>query len=352
VWLSHKGAQQPRVDPVAPECCWSRQAALRLVVGTLRRISKKRPTPRPDTGGPGEQPPPRPRDPPNARDQRYCVEGRAREGDEWQLIETYSKRQDANDAAQALIGRAPFRQARVTRDGKQLGYWQSLGFDFVLAAVAQARAERAALDAVRRAGDAATRDERRSLLQAELERRGLAKAPLWIESKLDTLESGYKAPGTIGALAALGKIVADGVDTFKQGRSPGVGDPAWMAPPPPAQYDVLLAIGKRVGVELDPDVRDWLDRAHAAASYRIGPTVTIKVWLNWAGDAHAPQQSLAVAIGSRRVGVLTATPPFVDLMGQAASVDKLPVVYGHLTKRATAPLFLLEISTPVGSPPR
>jgi hypothetical protein len=267
----------------------------------------------------------------------------------WQLIETYSKRQDAYDAAQALIQRAPFRRARVTRDGEPMGHWHSLGFDTVLTAIAQARAERAALDAVRRARDATTRDQRRSLLQAELERRSLAKTPLWIESKLDTLEPGYKAPSTIGALTALGKIVADGVDTFKQGRSPGVGDPAWMAPPPPAQYDVRLAIGKRVGVELDPDVQDWLDRAHAEASYRIGTTVTIRVWLNWAGDAHAPQQTLAVAIGARRVGVLAATPPFVDLMGQAAAVDKLPVTYGHLTKRAGAPLYLLEVPTP--SPP-
>jgi hypothetical protein len=119
-----------------------------------------------------------------------------------------------------------------------------------------------------------------------------------------------------------------------------------MAPPPPAEYEVLLPIGERVRVELDPDVQDWLDRAYAAASYRIGSTVTIKVWLNWAGDPETPQQSLTVAIGPRRVGVLVATPPFVDLMGQATSVDKLPVTYGHLTKRAAAPLYLLEVPTP------
>lgn len=219
----------------------------------------------------------------------------------------------------------------------------------LLTVAQQALAERAALDAVRRARGATTRDQRRSLLQAELERRRLVKSRIWIEAKLDTLEPGHKPPGTIGALTALGKIVADGIDVFKQRQTPGQSDPAWMAPPPPAEYEVLLPIGKSLNVELDPDADDWLSRVYAAASYRIGDLVTIKVWLNWADDPQATQRRLEVAIGPRRVGVLAATAPFVDLMSRAASVDKLPVTYGRLLKRAAAPLYVLEIPTPSDS---
>jgi len=214
------------------------------------------------------------------------------------------------------------------------------------AAAARVRNERAAIDAVRRSRNATTREQQRGLLESELKRRQLVKTPVWIEAKLDTLEAGYKAPSTIGALTTIGKLVVDGIDNVKHGHMPGEEDPAWMAPPFPAKYDVLLAIGERVRVELDPDAQDWLDRAYDAATYRIGTTVTIKVWLDWASDPKNPQPSLAGAIGARRVGVLAATPPFIDLMGEAAAVEKLPVTDGHLTRRSALPLYVLEVPNP------
>jgi hypothetical protein len=170
---------------------------------------------------------------------------------------------------------------------------------------------------------------------------------LWIEAKLDTLEPGYRAPGTLGALAAFGKIVADGVNAVKESKTPGTGDPEWIAPPERAGYEPLLPHGERVAVALDNGVEDWLERVHSAASYRLGDTVTIKIWLGWAEEPGVADRSVAVAIGAQRVGTLAATPPFADLMADAAKLDELPTTLGHLTKRAMSPRFLLEASTPV-----
>jgi len=219
----------------------------------------------------------------------------------------------------------------------------------LLASVERTLKRRAAIDAVRRASNATTREQRRALLHAELDRRQLQESPRWVEAKLDTLDPGYKPPSMLGALATIGNLVTDAVDNYKRGGMPGEADPEWLAPPERATYDagLLGLIGDPVAVDLDPGARAWLERVQAAATYRVGDSVTIKVWLDWAGGPDATPAQLVVAIGERRVGLLDATKAFADVMADAAHVDKLPFVYGYLTRRPTSPQYLLEVGVPV-----
>jgi hypothetical protein len=219
----------------------------------------------------------------------------------------------------------------------------------LLTSVERTLKRRAAIDAVRRAGNGTTREQRRALLYAELDRRQLHESPRWVEAKLDTLDPGYKPPSMLGALATIGNLVIDGVDNYKRGGMPGEADPEWLVPPERAKYDagLLGLVGDRVAVDLDADARVWLDRVHAAATQRFGDSVTIKVWLDWAGDPDATPRQLVVAIGEQRVGLLDATKAFADVMADAARVDKLPFMYGYLTQRPTRPQYLFEVGIPV-----
>jgi hypothetical protein len=210
------------------------------------------------------------------------------------------------------------------------------------------RRQRAALDAVRVAGAGATRGQRRDLLLAELERRELREQPSWIETKLDTFEPGYQQPSTIGALSTFGKIAIGVVRAVKEaGQSEPREDPAWLARPAGASYEIVTS-RDRVAAHLDDEARTWLDRIHAAA-HRVGSVASVDVWFDWDSDSPGEQPRLAVSIGARRVGVLDAraTAAFADTMAAATARGELPYISrAMLFQRTGDPHYVLEIPTP------
>jgi hypothetical protein len=214
------------------------------------------------------------------------------------------------------------------------------------AAWEQVHSERAAVDTVRSSGAGATRERRRDLLRAELDRRELRKSPSWIEAKLDQLEPGYQPASTLGGIVALGKFAIGITKAIKNVKTPPE-EPAWMAPPERACYRIFTLSRERVAVELDDDAREWLDRVHAAAPSILG-NATVTVWLDHDGEAPSDRSGLIVSIGARRVGRLTpgASAAFVDSMAAAATRDELPFTPATLTRRASEPRFVLEIATP------
>jgi hypothetical protein len=216
----------------------------------------------------------------------------------------------------------------------------------------QVHSERAAVDAVRTSGAGVTRDRRRELLRAELDRRQLRKSPTWIEAKLDQLEPGHQPPSTLDGILALGKFAVGLTKAIKNVKTQPDA-PAWLAPPERARYEIITFSRDRVAVELDDDAHDWLDRVHDAAPSVLN-TATITVWLD--NDSETPPDSprLIASIGARRVGRLTpsASAAFADSMAAAASRNELPCTRATLTRRTSDPRYILKIAAPSDAAPK
>jgi hypothetical protein len=208
------------------------------------------------------------------------------------------------------------------------------------------KSERAAVDAGRSVGGSVTRDRRRELLRAELERRELQKSPAWIEAKLDQLEPGYQAPSALSGIVALGKFAFELTRVIKNVKEPS-DEPDWLAPPERACYKIFTLSRDRVSVELDHDARQWLDRVHAAAPHVLN-SATVTVWLDRDREASADQPRLIVSIGDRRIGRLDslASAAFAASMTAAEIRNELPFASATLWRRTTEPKYLLEIPTP------
>jgi hypothetical protein len=209
-----------------------------------------------------------------------------------------------------------------------------------------ARSAEAALAMVRALGTAATRDERRALLKAELATRGLKSSPSGIEMELDKLEQGYKQKriSTVGALREAIRSVR------KYMREPRAPDPPWLQRPEAATYK-LGSGGPQAGVELDSGIEEWLERVNAAAtrSYaaaKLGlSTAYVDVWFSRAaGDS----PRIVVSIGEQRVGLVEtdATAVVSAATTHAELREELAWTVGSLTRRAIEPRYVLEFRTP------
>lgn len=225
----------------------------------------------------------------------------------------------------------------------------------VRATAERQRNMRAALDAVRSAGSSMTRDQRRVLLRAELEKRGVRGTPLGIEAQLDTLEPGYEPSSTLGVLASLGKGVVEVVRLLRSGEPLGVDEPpAWLEPPERAGYRITIDASDSIGVAIDSDARDWLDRVHEALAPRVGSTAPVTVWLDRGTGVDNTPTRLVVSIGARPVGLLDAeaSQVFASAMTAARARDELPQALGALTKRSSEPKYVLAVYAPAADAAR
>jgi hypothetical protein len=218
--------------------------------------------------------------------------------------------------------------------------------------VDRARAQRSAVDAVRRASDGLARDQQRTMLLDELSQRGLSADPRWIEAKLDTLDPSHEPVGWLEALGSIGRLAKDTVALVRTaGRGETAEDPAWMSPPEQASNPIGRSSGEWVAVDLDAGADDLLARVHAAARRRIGDTVMIDVWLGWEDANPATERRLGVSIGDQRAGLLgpDAKQRFAGVMAAASVRDELPRTAGRLSQRQIDPRYLLEIAVPLSS---
>lgn len=100
----------------------------------------------------------------------------------------------------------------------------------------QAVVEKEITAAVRSRGDDAPREERRRWLQDALQQRNITRDPIWIEQKLDDLESSgiQRAKRKKDAITDLGKLAS----SMLRNRQQEPAAPDWMRPPADAQVDV------------------------------------------------------------------------------------------------------------------
>jgi hypothetical protein len=219
-----------------------------------------------------------------------------------------------------------------------------LQVESVAAMLSKAREEHHAIQAVQRVAAGCSRDELRTLLQAELAKRKLSETPVWIEQTLDTLSlSRTEQWQRTGEL--LGRIGAGLAQAIRERSLPDLSVPDWLAPPPRAAYAVPRNRDRpRTAVLLDPDARDWLEDLHDALPKLLDNPVEFDAWL----DPDTPDgDGLAVHVGQRRVGTLDehATAAFAAVMRAAAERDELPNTAAAI-RRLGDGRYLLELQLP------
>lgn len=205
-------------------------------------------------------------------------------------------------------------------------------------ALDDSRATREAVDAVRVQADHLSRDEQKTLLAAELGRRGIEKGPLWVEHTLDRIADPPELVDTLGALMKLGKA---GLKLVRDGL-PDRPRPDWLSPPAYASYRVVNA-SPRAGTEvvLDPGVDAYLERAYDEAP-KLAGTVSLDAWIDRLQDG----DGLAVHLGDERVGTIARAhvEDFAEVMRAATALDELPCLRACLALLATG--YVLELDRP------
>jgi hypothetical protein len=221
----------------------------------------------------------------------------------------------------------------------------------------EVRARKAAVEALKRAGDGHDRRELRSMLKSELAERGVTMDPLGIEQTINQLwiSHGERARNGAQALKTVGKIglaVANAIRTHELPELPDMSVPEWLEPPPRAVYVVPRRDDpghQWTAVLLDEGNTDWLQRVYAAVPrlVEIVESATLDAWLDWPNpqDRSGPLQ---VHLGERRVGVLDeeATAVYRDIADAAAQREELPCVEARLTPIRAEDEYLLEVALP------
>jgi hypothetical protein len=216
-----------------------------------------------------------------------------------------------------------------------------------------AAVEKEVMAAVRSRGGDLPRDERRTLLEGELERHGITRDPMWIEQRLDDLErSGPQRAARKGeALLALGALVSSPPGGGEQAAA----TPAWMQPPADAQVDVCSPLlgatraSHSSAVVLDTDVDSLLGRVLEEApvgTRRVA--VGVVVWFDADGDG-ADDSEVTVHIGSHRVGTVSpqASLPARRSVQAAAQQGQRPRGHGQLSSAEhLIPPYLLLVTLP------
>ncbi|HTC60809.1 MAG TPA: hypothetical protein VK691_11915 [Solirubrobacteraceae bacterium] len=221
----------------------------------------------------------------------------------------------------------------------------------------EVRARKAAVEALKRAGDGHDRVELRSMLKSELAERGVSMDPLGIEQAINRLWVSHRERAREGAqaLKTVGKIglaVANAIRTHELPELPDMSVPEWLEPPAQAVYAVPQRDdpGPRwTAVLLDEGNTAWLQSVYAAVPrlVEIVESATLNAWLDW---AHPRDRSgpLQVHLGERRVGLLDeeATAVYRDVADVAAQREELPCVEARLTPIRVEDNYLLEVALP------
>ncbi len=199
-----------------------------------------------------------------------------------------------------------------------------------------------------------SRDQLRSMLKEELDRRGLVERPPWIESHLDVLERpelAAKWQSNMTAVTALIEMGRRVVNTVREGLAK---PPEWLEPPDRAGYPMLSAHKAWTAVVLDPAARPWLDRVFESTPVLVPPTsdllpsfVRVDVWLEW-DPPNGGASQLGVYAGEQRVGQIDqdAVEWYRTVMRRAAERDELPWTSADLTRGRIDWPYLLEVPLP------
>ncbi len=195
-----------------------------------------------------------------------------------------------------------------------------------------------------------TREQLRSLFEDELDRRGVARDPVWVEQKLDELEwspaeRGRETVRRLGlAATTLGRVA----------QSQGLGEaPQWMQPPDDASYYAWARRTEKTPVDIDPDAEAWLERALASTPRRIGKLMAVvDVWFSY--ENGQSDGVVIVHLGNQSVGSLNreASERFATVMQAAPSRGAKPRGSAQLAKAAhLRPPYLLVVDVPLSAAP-
>lgn len=212
-----------------------------------------------------------------------------------------------------------------------------------------AEIEREVVEAVRSRRLDVVRDQRRSLLEEELERRGISRDAFWIEQKLDDLElSGLQRQARRGeAILNLGELAW----SLSRSKENMHAMPEWMRPPPHASSNMPLGNADSAtdssAIVLDPNVDSLLDRAIKDApvrASRLGATVAV-----WFDRGPIDPCQVTVHIGRHRIGIVapSASRSVEAIVAEATQRGERPQAYGVLLRaEQRIPPYLLLVTLP------
>jgi hypothetical protein len=229
----------------------------------------------------------------------------------------------------------------------------ALGAALLKRAKLHATVENEVIAAVQSHGPEVPRDERRTLLEEELQRRDITRDAIWIEQKLDQLEiSGIQRTARLGdAILNLGELAS----SLRRSEKGTNAMPEWMLPPTDAQADMLTPpVGKQITTErsaivLDPGTDSLLSRAVKEApvrATRLGATVVV-----WFDRAPTDESQIAVHIGHHKIGTVapTASSATGKCVDRAAQKGERPQAYGVLVRaQHRVPPYVLLVTLPTG----
>jgi hypothetical protein len=234
----------------------------------------------------------------------------------------------------------------------------------------EATAQREAVESVRAVSPGKTRDELRTLLERELDRRGVSMIRPELDMSVDLLATRLEPFGktqimlrALGALRELatswrksppGRKSASPRQEVETGIEAQLepSQPEWLRLPDDAAYPILGSRHHRVPVRLDPAARGWLDHvAHDSSPGWTNAMRVIEVWLTQDTESSTTKAHLNVHIGIERVGQLDpdVTESFQPAMEAAAERGEHPWTYAYLTATSGEMPYRLEVALPRSS---
>jgi hypothetical protein len=215
------------------------------------------------------------------------------------------------------------------------------------------------LKTVRTASRGMDRDQIRAMLEDEYAARGVEAEPLIVERQVEMILTAREPFGRLrvvgralkelrhsGAFGSGGIVDAATSGSDEVGEAPV--EPRWLEPPDAAAYDMWSPTPRWGRVDLDPAARGHLDRIKRADSRRLAGGRELEVWLARSERTPLGDITLAVHIGSQKVGVLSGVVKerFSAGMRDAEQRRQYPRTRGRLSTVDTPLPYLLEIALP------
>jgi len=214
-----------------------------------------------------------------------------------------------------------------------------------------------AAGSVRERAHGQSRQELRSMLNDEVERRHLEVSPSWIEMTLNEFqhpELGAKRSSWTSGLKVLFSFGRYMADVWHEGGHSEL--PAWLEPPDRAGYPMRSSHRRLTAVLPGEADRTWLDHVVESMPLHFRPgleqlqgVLPVDVWLTWDAASDAADSILAVFLGDHRIGEIARkdVDDFRVVMERAAERDELPwtsakLSFGYLNESG----YLLEVPLP------
>lgn len=215
-----------------------------------------------------------------------------------------------------------------------------------------AAVEKEVMAAVRSRGENASSDQRRTWLEDELQQRNITRDPIWIEQKLDNLESSgiQRTIRKADAIADLGKLAS----SMLRNRQQEAAVPDWMRPPANAQVDVCSPLlghppgTERSAVVLDTGTDSLLERVLKESP--VHSSRLASGFLVWFDRIPTSEHQVSVNIGTHKIGEVASTiaREVHKAIETAIERGQRPRAHGILARADhLSPPYLLVITIPV-----